>query len=106
MRNRTVFNLIHQESVIKVDCMVRRDTAHAQAEFKRRKAVRIGAFETFIASKEDVVIAKLRRAKASSSELQLQDVRSPLAKGYDHEYVLEWTKKLGLEELLQECLRG
>lgn len=104
VRNRKSFNLIHQESVIKVDCFVRPDSAHAQAEFNRRRAVRIGDFETYVASKEDVIVSKLWWARSSHSALHLQDVRSLLATGYDREYVLDWTKKLGLEELLQECL--
>jgi hypothetical protein len=105
-QNRKSFNLIHQESVIKVDCFVRPDSAYAQAEFNRRKAVRIGGFETYVASKEDVIVSKLWWARASHSALQLQDVRSLLATGFDQEYVLDWTKRLGIEELLQECLLG
>jgi len=104
VRNRKSFNLIHQESVIKVDCFVRPDSAYAQAEFGRRKAVRIGDFETYVASKEDVIVSKLWWARTSRSELQLRDVKSLLATGYDQKYVLDWTKRLGLEELLQECL--
>jgi hypothetical protein len=104
VRNRKSFNLIHQESVIKVDCFVRPDSAYAQAEFDRRKAVRIGGFETYVASKEGVIVSKLWWARASHSELQLRDVKSLLATGYDQNYVLEWGKKLGLEKLLQECL--
>jgi hypothetical protein len=105
VRNRKAFNLIHQESVIKVDCFVRPDSAYAQAEFDRRKAVRIGEFETYVASKEDVIVSKLWWAKTSRSELQLRDVRALLATDHDQEYVLEWTKRLGLEDLLQECRR-
>ena len=106
VRNKKSFNLIHQESVIKVDLFVRPDSAYAQTEFNRRKAVRIGDFETYVASKEDVIISKLWWARTSHSELQLRDVKSLLATDYDQEYVLDWTKKLGLEALLQECRRG
>ncbi|MBI3661979.1 MAG: hypothetical protein HY234_02875 [Acidobacteria bacterium] len=105
-RNRKSFSLIHQESVIKVDCFVRPDSAYAQAEFDRRKAVRIGDFETYVASKEDVIVSKLWWARASHSEVQLRDVKSLLATEYNQTYVLDWAKRLGLEELLQECLRG
>jgi len=85
---------------------VRRDSAHAQAEFERRKAVRIGDFERYVASKEDVIISKLSWARESRSELQLRDVKRLLATDYDQNYVLDWTKKLGPGELLPECLRG
>lgn len=106
VQNRKSFNLIHQESVVKVDCFVRPDSAYAQTEFERRKAVHIGDFDTFIATKEDVIISKLWWARSSQSALQMGDVKSLLATDYDQKYVLDWTKSLGLEELLQECLRG
>lgn len=31
----SLFNLIHQESVIKVDCIVRKNTPYRRAEFER-----------------------------------------------------------------------
>jgi hypothetical protein len=100
------FNLIHKESVIKVDCIVRRNSAHARVEFARRQAVQIRDFQTFIASKEDLIISKLWWARDSRSEVQLRDVRSLLATGYDERYVLDWIEKLGLSELLRESQRG
>src|SRR5450755_2326290 len=54
----SIFNLIHNESVIKVDCIVRKNTAYRRLEFDRRRRIAIGDFETWIASKEDLVISK------------------------------------------------
>lgn len=105
-RAATQFNLIHKESVIKVDCFVRRDSPHARSEFDRRQAVRIGDFQTYIASKEDLVLSKLWWARNSRSEVQFRDVRNLLATGYDEKYVLEWAREMDLEGLLQECRRG
>jgi hypothetical protein len=106
VQRRKSFNLIHRECVIKVDLFVRADTAYGRAAFDRRKAMRMEGYETYVASKEDLIISKLEWAKDSRSEVQLGDVRNLLATGYDEKYVLDWTKKLGLERLLQECLRG
>lgn len=104
VQGRKSFNLIHRECVIKVDCFVRADTAYAQAAFDRRKPMRVENYETYVATKEDLIISKLGWAKQSRSEVQLQDVRSLVATDYDRQYVLEWTKKLGLQDLLEECL--
>jgi hypothetical protein len=100
----SIFNLIHQESVIKVDCIVRKPTAYRLAEFERRQRIEILDFTTFIASKEDLIISKLDWAKDSHSETQLRDVKNLLATGYDAAYLERWTRELGLDTLLQECL--
>src|SRR5882724_7060219 len=37
--HESLFNLIHQESVIKVDCIVRKGTPYRHAEFERRQRI-------------------------------------------------------------------
>jgi hypothetical protein len=101
----SLFNLIHQESVIKVDCIVRKSTPYRRAEFERRTRIKIEDFSTWIASKEDLIISKLEWAKASHSELQLRDVKNLVATGCDVAYVERWTQELGLTNLWQQCQR-
>jgi hypothetical protein len=101
--HETMFNLIHQESVIKVDCIVRKQSPYRRAEFERRRRIAIEDFSTWIVSKEDLIISKLDWAKDSRSELQLRDVKNLAATGYDEEYVDRWTTTLGLSELWREC---
>jgi hypothetical protein len=55
-------------------------------------------------SKEDLIISKLWWAKDSHSELQLGDVKNLLATGCDAAYLERWTRELGLNNLLQQCL--
>ena len=102
--SRSMFNLIHQESVIKVDCIVKKLTEYRRVEFARRQQIEIADFKTWIVSKEDLIISKLDWAKDSRSELQLGDVRNLLKTGGDKNYLQDWTSKLGLNYLLQECL--
>ncbi len=104
LAHESIFNLIHQESVIKVDCMIRKGTKYRRTEFERRQRISILDFTTFIVSKEDLIISKLFWAKDSHSEAQLGDVRNLLAAGYDAAYLQHWTRELGLHNLLQECL--
>ena len=100
----SAFNLIHHESVIKVDFIVRKQDEYRRVEFERRQKVSILDFTTYIVSKEDLIISKLWWAKDSRSEIQLGDVKNLLATGYDREYLERWTQELGLNNLLQECL--
>jgi hypothetical protein len=99
----SIFNLIHNESVIKLDCIVRKNTPYRQVEFGRREQIRIDNFSTWIASKEDLIISKLFWAKDSGSELQMRDVRNLAATGFDSAYVENWTQELDLTNLWEQC---
>ena len=102
--HESIFNLIHQESVIKVDCIIRKNSEYRRMEFGRRQKISVLDFITFIVSKEDLIISKLSWAKNSNSDVQLSDVRNLLATGYDDAYLRHWTRELGLDNLLKECL--
>ena len=101
--HESLFNLIHQESVIKVDCIVRKSSPYRLAEFERRQRIIIEDFSTWIASKEDLIISKLWWAKDSHSEQQLRDVKNLVSTGCAADYIERWTKELGLNTLWQEC---
>ena len=101
--HESLFNLIRHESVIKVDCIVRKNTPYRRAEFERRQRITIEDFSTWIASKEDLIISKLWWAKDSHSEQQLRDVKNLASTGCDMDYIGRWTSELGLNTLWQEC---
>lgn len=103
IRRRSMFNLIHNESVIKVDFIIRKDDEYRLAEFQRRQKIRIADFETYIVSKEDLILSKLVWAGDSRSSVQLGDVKNLLRTGYDKEYLQKWAHKLKVRELLEEC---
>lgn len=104
IKHRSIFNLIHEESIIKVDCIVRKQSEYRKVEFSRRKQVTVQDFSTWIVSKEDLILSKLDWAKDSHSEVQLRDVKNLLRSGYDASYVESWTPRLGLHSLYEECL--
>jgi hypothetical protein len=104
LAHESIFNLIHQESVIKVDCIIRKKHKYRRLEFERRQRISILDFTTFIVSKEDLIISKLFWAKDSHSEIQLRDVKNLLATGYDAAYLQRWTRELELDTLWEECL--
>lgn len=99
---RSMFNLIHNETIIKVDCIVLKSDAYRQEEFGRRKQINLGDFQTWIVSREDLILSKLHWAKGSKSELQLRDVRNLLALECDADYLRSRATVLGLDELLKE----
>ena len=75
---------------------------YRRAEFERRQRVSTKDFSAWIASKEDLIIAKLWWAKDSHSEQQLRDVKNLAGTGCDTDYIEPWTKELGLQTLWQE----
>jgi len=79
IRNASMFNLVHVESVVKVDLVIRKDSAYRKHEFTRRREIEVDGFKTWVASREDLILSKLHWAKDSRSEMQLQDVRNLLA---------------------------
>lgn len=99
----SIFNLIHNESVIKVDCIIRKNTPYRQMEFERRARIEVQDFAVWITSKEDLIISKLAWASDSHSETQLGDVKNLALTGCDTEYIEHWTQKLGLFSLWQEA---
>ena len=101
--NETLFNLIHNAGVMKVDCIIRKSTEYRRLEFDRRKQVVIDGIKVWIVSREDLIISKLWWAKDSHSEFQLRDVRNLLRADYDVNYLRLWTENLGLTDLLREA---
>ncbi len=101
---RSIFNLIHQDSVIKVDGIVCKADPYRQEEFARRQRVNIGDFQTWIVSLEDLILSKLYWARDSGSELQLRDVRNLLRLNCDLDYLRSRAKTLAVEQLLEKLL--
>jgi hypothetical protein len=102
--SRSIFNLIHSDSVIKVDFIVLKADAYRQEEFARRQRIMLGDFQTWIVCREDLILSKLYWARGSRSELQLRDVRNLLAGECDVEYLRRQAQRLGIDELLTEVV--
>ena len=77
VKHKGMFNLIHNEYIIKIDFVVRKDTPYRHREFSRRKKVAVDDQDLFIVAPEDLILSKLEWAKDSRSEVQLNDVRNP-----------------------------
>ena len=100
------FNIIHTALVVKVDIVVRKETAYRRTEFARRRRLSVEGQELFVVAPEDLILSKLEWARESRSAVQLADVRN-LAESVtdlDHQYLTEWMERLGLAALYREAM--
>lgn len=103
--SHTMFNVIHNEWVIKADFIVRKEEAYRKEEFSRRQKVTIGDATIFVVSPEDLILSKLVWGKDSQSELQLRDVRQIISavSELDWEYMNKWAAVLEIDTLLKKA---
>lgn len=99
-RAHGLFNLMHLESGIKVDLIVRKDSEYRRMEFGRRSRVSLGGTDIWIVSREDLILSKLVWARETGSELQRRDVRGLLDGPVDRTYLESWAQTLGVRPLL------
>ena len=113
IEHRASFNIIHRETMFKVDVFISRRRPFDQAQFQRRvgQVVSQDPIRTaYIASAEDTILAKLEwyRAGGEVSERQWRDVLGVL-QVQQHTlylvYLLRWAKDLGVADLLERALR-
>jgi hypothetical protein len=104
VKNKGMFNLIHDQYIIKVDFVVRKDTPYRRREFSRKKRISVDGENLYIVAPEDLILSKLVWAKDSKSEIQLRDVQNLLqsVKGLDRRYLARWGKQLGVDSLYRE----
>lgn len=101
VRSRGQFNVIDRRTAWKVDLILRKDREFSRTEFSRRKEEEASGTSLWIATAEDVILAKLEWAKHTDSERQLDDVSGILqtqGDGLDLEYLEEWVAALELDE--------
>ena len=103
---RTMFNVLHLGKLVKLDLIVRKDTAYRRREFGRRERVQLPGFDAWIVSREDLILSKLAWAKGSGSELQLRDVGALLAADVDEAYLRDCAGELSVSALLTTALNG
>ncbi len=112
VHRRASFNLIHQETMYKVDVFVSRARAFDKIRFERRSAKVVATDperKVFVATAEDVVLAKLEWYQAGGrvSERQWRDVLGVLsvqAGRLDLGYLRQWASNLGVADLLARAL--
>ncbi len=113
VQNQSSFNVIHLETMTKVDVFVRWHDPFAQSQFTRRKAKTIGEsppLQLYFASAEDTVLAKLEwfRKGGEVSDRQWRDLLGVLkvqGQALDRAYLQEWAGRLAVSDLLERAFK-
>jgi len=101
LTQRSQFNVIDHSTGWKVDFIIAEDSDYGRTALARRKAIEVAGKVVYVASAEDVLIAKLRWANLSGSERQRQDAAGIVitqAEKLDVAYVADWVQRLGLKK--------
>jgi hypothetical protein len=113
IENKISFNIIHLETMFKVDIFVLKGRAFEQSEMSRRFSQVISTdpeHSAYVASAEDTILAKLEwfRMGGEMSERQWRDVLGILkvqVSNLDKAYLDKWAKSLGISDLLDKALK-
>ncbi|MGH9516790.1 MAG: DUF6036 family nucleotidyltransferase [Terriglobales bacterium] len=98
---QSMFNVIDLSDGWKIDLIIRKTRAFSHEEFNRRQVVNVQGLPLFVASPEDVIIAKLEWSKLSESKRQIEDVAAILRarrESLDQIYLKKWIRELDLEK--------
>jgi hypothetical protein len=101
LHRQSMFNVIDLGQGWKIDLIIRKTRAFSQEEFKRRQDVNVQGLPLFVASPEDVIIAKLEWSKLSESKRQIEDIAAILRarrESLDQIYMKKWIQELELEK--------
>lgn len=108
IKESTSFNLIHLESMIKIDVFIVKGQAYDYEALARRRPNTLdeeSSRKFYLSSAEDTILSKLRWYQEGGrvSEQQLKDVLGVLkvqADKLDLEYLNHWASRLNLSDLL------
>jgi hypothetical protein len=103
---RSMFNIIHLHSGIKVDFWMLQDDQFDRKRFERRGKHIYSGREIVFSSAEDIVLKKLAWFKETEIEKHIEDVLGILEiqETLDLKYIREWAEKLNIKNLLDQLL--
>lgn len=102
------FNIVDLTTGWKVDLIMRKSRPFSRVEFDRRAAVDLHGLRLFIATAEDVLLAKLEWAKLGGSQRQIEDAAGILrirTGELDRDYIKNWVRELELEQEWEAACR-
>lgn len=99
LEHASMFNVVDTTTGWKADLIICKPRAFSRAEFARRRSIEFEGTRLWVATVEDLVIAKLEWAKLGGSARQIEDVSALLrvaASQLDRAYLDRWVVELGL----------
>ena len=109
LARETQFNVLDLATGWKMDLIIRKSRPFSRVEFDRRAAVDLQGLRLFIATAEDVLLAKLEWAKLGHSQRQIEDAAGIIRirpDELDREYIENWVRQLNLEQEWKIACRG
>jgi|ERR1051325_5548247 hypothetical protein len=103
-----MFNVIDLESGWKIDLIICKSRTFSQEEFGRRQKANVQGVPLYVASAEDIVIAKLEWSKLSHSQRQIEDAVGIMRIRHgalDRSYLEKWVNQLGLLKEWNKAVR-
>ena len=100
-RRESLFNVIDLRTGWKIDLIFRKSRPFSRQEFSRRQLVDLQGSRLFVASAEDVILAKLEWAKLAKSQRQIEDAAAVLrlrSEALDRPYMEQWISDLELRD--------
>lgn len=95
----SMFNIINNSTLVKVDCIIKKTDLFENERFERRQKSKIGATEFWVIRKEDLILSKLRWTSGSYSERQFEDIRKLLESGADQAFLSDMIGNMQLDEV-------
>ena len=99
LRTTGQFNVIHRGSAWKVDLICKKSRPFSIVEFERRQQTEAWGGTAFVATVEDLILAKLEWAKLGGSARQIEDASHLIEYNrdrLDRPYLEQWIDGLGI----------
>lgn len=97
IRHGRMFNIIHLETMYKVDFIVLNETLFEQTKFARRQRKMYMDIALWVITPEDLILSKLCWIQTYESEIQKKDINNLLTiANLDKAYLLTWINQLEL----------
>jgi hypothetical protein len=103
------FNVIDFATGWKVDFIIAQDSDYGRSALARRVLIDVAGVTVYVATAEDVIIAKLQWAKLGQSDRQLQDamgIVSTQGEKLDFSYIDRWVRELHLGPQWEKVVEG
>jgi len=104
LEHKDLFQLIHKETFLKIDCWMLQDDPFDQSRFQRKQRIQAFGQKMWIASPEDTILQKLRWYKDAKIEKHIVDAAFvyQIQKKLDNHYISQWAKILGVTRYLKK----
>ena len=96
--HRSMFNIINNSTLVKVDCIVKKHDRFEVEKFARRQNAEIAGLQFWVIGKEDLILSKLKWATESHSPRQFEDIDRLVETGIDDHFLSDNIKKMDLRD--------